>query len=150
MLVSAPRRLIAHWELSGSHFRSGSTEQAIQAFEERYQLRLPADFREYLSLSNGVGLHEIGSDSDMNHELIAFWSLDTIISDHDELPSDYFAFADFLINSVLFVIHLSADIQQSGTVGMSDGDDIVEYLSDSFSGFVEAYLHDPASLVPHS
>lgn len=87
---------------------------------DRAGLCLPPDFRAYLALCNGLSIQDNG---DFDHEwlgLIEFWPLAAISAKHDGVPSEYFGFADFFIDSHWYVIRLSADVRLSGAVGVGD------------------------------
>lgn len=150
MPPTAARRLIEYWESIGSRIKPGASEQDLLAFEQRHNVYLPQDFREYLALCNGLSLDDSGH---FDHDwlgLIEFWPLETISAKHDGVPGGYFAFADFLIDSHWYVISLSANVSFHSPVGVGDEVGINERLGDSFSDFVETYLHDPDRVLLHS
>jgi len=147
---TAARRLIEYWESIGSRIKPGASEQDLLAFEQRHKVCLPQDFREYLALCNGLGLDDSGH---FDHDwlgLIEFWPLETISAKHDGKPGEYFGFADFLIDSHRYVIRLSADTSVRSLVGVGNEVGIDEQLGDSFSNFVDVYLHDPDRVLMHS
>ncbi len=146
-LASAARRLIEYWASIGSRIKPGASEHDLRAFEQRHHVRLPPDFREYLTLCNGLSLGDGGHFDYDWLGLIEFWPLETISDRHDGVPGEYFGFADFLIDSHWYVIRLSADVHLSGAIGVGNELGIVEQLGDSFSDFVEAYLHAPDRIV---
>jgi hypothetical protein len=148
--LTAAHRLIAYWASIGSRITPGAAEQDLRAFEQRHHVRLPPDFREYLALCNGLSVEDSGH---FDHEwlgAIEFWSLATISARRSGVSGDYFGFADFLIDSHWYVIRLSADVHLSGPTGVGDELGIDERLGNSFSDFVEVYLHDPDRVLLHS
>lgn len=147
---SAARHLIAYWSSIGSRIRPGASEEHLRAFEQRHHVRLPPDFREYLTLCNGFGPGDGGHFDHDSLGLIEFWPLETISAQHDGVPGEYFGFADFLIDSHRYVIRLSADVHLSGATGVGDELGIDVQLGDSFSDFVHACLHDPDRILLHS
>ena len=148
--LTAARRLVAYWESNGARISSGATEQELRAFEHRHQVHLPADFREYLTLCNGLGPQDNGHFAHAWLGLIEFWPLATISAKHDGVPGDYFGFADYLIDSHWYVIRLSGDVHLSGAIGVGDEQGIAVRLGASFSDFVETYFHDPDRVLLHS
>lgn len=147
---NAAHRLISYWESIGSRIKLGASEHDLRAFEQRHHVQLPPDFREYLTLCNGLSLGDGGHFDYDSLGLIEFWPLETISARHDGVPGEYFGFADFLIDSHWYVIRLSADVNLNGAIGVGDELGIVEQLGNSFSDFVEAYLHDPDRILLHS
>jgi len=150
MPPTAARRLIEFWESIGSRIRPGASAQDLLAFERRHKICLPQDFREYLTLCNGLSLDDSGH---FDHDwlgLIEFWPLETISAKHDGAPGAYFGFADFLIDSHWYVIRLSVNGNIRSPVGVGDKVGIDEQLGDSFSDFVDVYLHDPDRVLLHS
>ncbi len=147
---NAARRLIAYWSSIGSRIKPGASEQDLRAFEQHHHVCLPPDFREYLTLCNGLSLEDGGHFDCDWLGLIEFWPLEAISAKHDGVSGEYFGFADFLIDSHWYVIRLSADVHLSGAIGVGDEFGIDEQLGDSFSDFVEVYLHDPNRILLHS
>lgn len=63
------RELISQWSIRDVTFNGGTTEAALSAFENRYDVKIPPNFRTYLLLVNGMPEYEIDG-------LTSLWSLD--------------------------------------------------------------------------
>jgi cell wall assembly regulator SMI1 len=65
-------RVKQRWISQGVKPRHGATEQQINAFESRHDLRLPADLQQYFALVDGM------EDGDMDDDLFSFLPLDHV------------------------------------------------------------------------
>jgi hypothetical protein len=144
-------RLFDKWKAGEVAPRPRADPQAILAFETRYNLRLPTDFREYLTTCDGM------NDGEMDDDLFSFWELSRIRPVPDELAEDiyreyrefpgassFFCFADWSINADVFSIELHADPAWPNRIAALGP----RYLSlSSFSEFVEVYLSDFRALL---
>ncbi len=125
---------------------SGVSEQALAQFESEHRVVLPADFRQYLSVLNG--LPDTGSDDNF----IFFWSLERINSLAKEYPNSiepgadcYFIFADWSISCHDYVIRLSNDTNVTTPIFVTYNP--VQQIASSFSEFIERYLKDDQELL---
>jgi len=116
------------------------------AFAAMHNIRLPKDIQEYFALYGGFE-----GERNWDERFITFWSLDSVIQlselDGDYLlphglgPShSYFVFGDYLIHSHFFAIRLTTDPSATCPVITYGGD---YKFGDSFSDFVDVYLHEP-------
>src|SRR5262249_45355712 len=125
--------------------RPPAPEVELDRFEAKYGVRLPADMRSYLASVDGMERND--SEGDW---LFSFWQLDRIrpIPEYDSEPSfprvdSYFCFADYLIESEVFSIFLSADPKVATPVVGSNG----IHQARSFTEFVEKYMENPEDLL---
>jgi len=124
---------------------------ALAAFETRYDVCLPADFREYLAVCGGMGADEV--DEDLFH----FWEVSRIRPLPDELAdaeyrayrdfpgaARFFCFVDWSLDADIFAIELHADpVEPNRIAGLGP-----RFLPLSgFAEFVETYLRDYRGLL---
>lgn len=120
---------------------SGVSQQQLAQFESENGLVLPADFKRYLAVLNG--LPDFGSDDNF----IFFWPFERINSLAKERPNltdldtdRYFIFADWSISCHEYVIRLSNDARDATPVFVTYNP--VQQIASSFSEFIERYLSD--------
>jgi len=147
-------RLARHWGLESVTPDPRSTRDAIAAFERRFGVNLHPDVRAFYERFNG--LHEM--DSDLNR----FWPIDeidtvpAIVETYGGIPnfsgianrlpnaSQYFAFADHSIWVYVYALRLTDDPNSGSSVAWIADANTFDILTDTFSGFWELYLSDPA------
>ena len=101
------QRLLTKWASEEVTPRPPVDPSAVASFEERYGVRLPEDFREYLSVCDGMNPGEMDSD------LFSFWALSRIRPVPDELPEpEYRAYREFPGAASFFCFHTP----DSGTI----------------------------------
>jgi len=138
-------RIARHWYRDGSAsdpFRPKCpTEDEIQGFEQRNNILLPADLREYFLRLNGI---------DMDPGLFRFWPLSRLIQLKSPSGSTcetgrYFIFADYMVGTWYYAIYLTNDSYVQNHVILPDfpGRPVIAH---SFSEFVELYLADSPML----
>jgi cell wall assembly regulator SMI1 len=131
--------------------RPGASEKEFAAFEDRYNVRLPTDVREYFALVNGFDGRGHWMTDD---EVITFLGLDEMkplseywspkVADSDS----YFVFADYSLAAHVYAIRLGASGLRNEVVVVYD--QTVE-VAKSFSEFVAGYLeNNHAVLIPES
>lgn len=116
----------------------GATEAEIISFEKRYGVALPPGVRDYFALLNGTAAGQCGmADADE----ISFWHLDEVRSLAEERPDDetpdagrFFVFADYLIWSHAWAVHLSDDVSAPTPVV------ITYYQGQQVAGSFEEFL----------
>lgn len=143
----------AHWAASDTDYRPLPNAQAcVEELERRYALRLPEDFRDYLT-------HASPSQTYWDHIGTQWWTINEIKNIPDECPDGpvggpnpeieaerdyYLVFADFLIWCYAWAICCS-DGPNRGRValigGAPDG-----FVADSFREFVALELTDDACI----
>src|SRR5262249_3484844 len=80
MMVESDFTMLAHkvienWRDEQTALNAGATEGELLAFEKRFALTLPLDFRYFYSLVNGM------ADCDMDNSLFSLWPLERIASE---------------------------------------------------------------------
>jgi hypothetical protein len=145
------QRMLDKWTADGLTPRPPAQAQTVIAFEKRYNVRLPADFREYFSVCDGM------DDGVMDEDLFSFWELSRIRPIPEELPepeyreyrefpgaSRFFCFADWSINGEVFTIELHSDPSSANRI-FALGPRPLGIVG--FGNFVEAYLTDCRALL---
>ncbi|MDQ1817403.1 SMI1/KNR4 family protein [Massilia sp. CCM 9210] len=122
----------------------------IDAFEKSNRVVLPPDFLKYFQRANGfdqaAGYHD--------EQGFNFWPLEKLerIKDYDgghygfDGDVNYFIFCDYLDFCWAYAINLSSERNDVVLVGTEDS--TPKFVSESFSGFIEAYLTDDISIYP--
>jgi hypothetical protein len=141
--VEAHQRLRHWWSLSSPEvIGAGQPETAILALEQRFQVRLPEDFRRYLLTS---APHEDFWDE----EHTIWWPLGRIRNIPEEYEhaishpriaaaaSQYLFFADYSIWCWAWAISCTDD-EDRGRVALI-GSDPDHFVANSFTDFVERY-----------
>lgn len=120
-----------------------ATAEQIAEFEERNQVVLPEDLREYFLRFNGT-------NGDGDEQLFAFWQLDKLKSLSDcksnlAQMDRYFLFADYMISCWEFAVYLGDGPAIQNRVIIPDfaGRPII---ASNFSDFIELYLQDQLPL----
>lgn len=148
--MSLVQEMISRWTVQGVLARPGASENEIVAFEARYSVTLPADFREYLRLANGT--------ERFDDEFLSFAPIQDIKpvaetwgdagagQDH---YSGCFAFADWAIHCWDYAIQLDGSLPHLGAVfRVEDSRHRSDPIASSFSEWVSIYLRDPDGLHP--
>lgn len=147
-------RLVERWAEQGIRSDGGAGEDAIQAFEAGYGVRMPEDLRAYFRHVGGVRMD--GESPALDQDLIRFWRLEdveTLASSWVPAPDarSWFVTADYSIWVWAYVIRLSADPSAAAPVAVSFGSAELLPVADSFEEFVEKYLaRDPLVISPDS
>lgn len=144
MVDTIYQRLRNAWLKSGVPTNVGATPREIQAFESRYCMRLPAQFRAYLSTVNGMA----GGATD--ESLISFLPIDKIdvVPNSADLHSKAgveIVFAEYLIFSHYYAMRVTKNGDQDG-VYAADGTNQAR-ISSSFDEFLYAYLSCPETVI---
>jgi len=138
-------RIEQHWlkddSVYGRERQKRATEDDIQAFEQRSNVRVPADLREYFQRLNGI---------DAAPGFFRFFPLSRLIAlkspSFATFETDrYFVFADYMMGTWYYAIYLGEDQFLQNRVILPDlpGPPI---LASNFSEFIELYLTDSARL----
>jgi hypothetical protein len=154
--MKAPHeKLVEHWRAQGIRLASGATTEDIAAFQVRYGVTLPADFKAYFLRVNGM--IQLGNDSEDEHGF-SFWPLWKLkdlraLRDDEEVEvpdvnlMKNFVFADYLQWSWAYAINLDADAATWGQI-VPVGALTHTVIAPSFSGFVDLYVADASELYP--
>ncbi|RLT15177.1 MAG: SMI1/KNR4 family protein [Planctomycetota bacterium] len=146
-------KIVTFWHQFGMEkIPPGATDECIEDFELRYQVKLPPDLRDYFKAANGTG-----GLWDQNFN--CFWSIEEVKPVHLELvpnsinqyhyPDQFsypncFVFADHCISCWLYAVRLTEDPLQMAPVYRVTGDTTPgEKLSESFLDFMQRYLENP-------
>jgi hypothetical protein len=151
-------RLRRHWLSTGIRVRSGVPVHEVEAFERRYQVHLPADFRWYFTALDGM------EQGEADPEMFSFLPLRLVrpipeelaqfagIPDYSEImetlpePHRWFVFVDYLIFSAVYAIRLSASAEGTPVIWIGHGRHH-RIMASSFSSFMETYLANPCALL---
>lgn len=122
----------------------------LAAFESKYGVTLPADFRMFLAEVNGS---EDNDGGPLDAQGVTFWRLSNILPVTMAWPGatfegrdQWFVFADFMIESHVYAIHLSSSLSAPNPVAVVAGDDLVK-VAPSFEAFLNAYLSDDKAIL---
>ena len=126
--------------------RRGASEAELREFEQKYNVLLPADLKDYFLTIDGF------ADSGWDENYITFLPLEEIVPLSQEWSrkpetNSYFIFADFSISCCVYAIHLTNDLILGNPVFIAC-DENPEQIAGSFSEFVQAYLTDDNSVLP--
>jgi len=147
--------IISYWRTYGLPIRQGATTESIASFEEKYRVRLPSDFAEYLRAVDGTGAYE----SDEN--VLSFLSLSEVRPVHEVLDDsrgvvypdrflypNCFVFADHMLSSWFYAIQITADAATLGPVYRVTASDVPGPMeAPSFREFMMRYATDPGSVL---
>ena len=143
--------LLELWRHQRITLRAGASEDAVSTFETQHGVKLPLDYREFL-------LHSDGLDSDEN--VTEFWSVSelrraTEVLDGTDVPTmclvlpstlphpeSYFVFADVLIWSHFYAIHLADTPERGGEIAWIGYRDSW-IAADTFTEFMQRYVANP-------
>ena len=142
------QQMISRWLQQGASARPGAPEEEVVAFEARYSVTLPAEFRNYLRLANGTELFD--------DQFLSFAPIQDIkpVAETwgDAGPGqDYyrgcFAFADWAIHCWDFAIQLDGSLPHMGSIfRVEDSRRRSDPIAPSFDEWVSIYLRDPDGL----
>jgi hypothetical protein len=136
-------RLRNAWLENGVVIRHGATPLAIERFENQYHVKLPNQFRDYLSTSNGM----VNGQTDNN--LLSFLSLDAIdheMASHCRQTQDVVdvIFAEYLIYSHYYTLRVTKDGAQLGVYAANGTNE--KRLAASFDEFIDTYMVNPGTI----
>ncbi len=121
----------------------------MRAFENKYDVRLPDDLKDYFATVDGF------DDSDSDENLFTFLPLAEVIPLDEswslETPEakSYFVFIDYCISAHVYAIRLTNDISLGNPVITTyvKPDENPIQIAGSFSEFVQGYLADDYSVL---
>lgn len=146
---------MSYWAKLNLPIRAGATLDAIVAFEQKYQVALPADLAEYFQTVDGTGINE------SDEHLTSFLSLAEMRPVHEWLDDstgvvypdrfaylDCFVFADHFDSSWLYAVRIMSDPTNPCPVYRVTASNIPgEIEASSFREFMTKYANDPLSIV---
>jgi cell wall assembly regulator SMI1 len=142
-------QLCQHWQPAmRARLRAPAPRREIEAFEETYNVTLPAEFAAYLECFDGFNQ----DDDNQDDTGFNFWPIAEIcpVGGYDggkyRFPSDekYFLFCDYL--DFCWAYAISFETSNIVMVGTNSGKPIP--VADSFAEFVSMYIRDDAQLYP--
>lgn len=133
-------QLIRQWQDENVPLNPGASEVELAAFENRFGLTLPGDFRYFYSLANGMTLYP-------DDFLFMLWPLseisDNLVIDRTVIPFRVeIIFGDFLISSHRYLLRTD----NTGRFFITSEINVDERLADSFVHFIKRYLSEPDKL----
>jgi hypothetical protein len=127
------------WLREGVQLWPAATSEQVRDFEQKHSTRLPADLVQFFLEAGGM------KNPDSHH--LRVWPISelALISGSDcaamGLPEPSFWFADYLISSHVYAIHLGA----ANPIFVTGGGTAM--VAESFEAFLQAYLADPDSIL---
>lgn len=124
------------------------SQEAVDRLEQRYGVRFPDDFRDYL-------LHSCPKDDLGYDEMTTWWPLDrlkNLVEEYEHKVTDptivkgaakYIFFADYSIWCWAWAIDCGDDKNRGRVVVISGRD---RFVADSFAQFVDRYIEDQKRL----
>ena len=132
------------WLRQNIKLRRGASETELRGFEQKYNVLLPDDLKDYFSAVDGFD----GSVNWMTDEnVITFLPLAEVLPSSQtwalEIPDadSYFAFADFSLACHVYMIRLRNDLSLGNPVFIAR-DEKPKQIASSFAEFVRGYLAD--------
>jgi hypothetical protein len=144
------QKLQRYWLQTGSDVQTTTPgERAVVALEQKYHVRLPEDFRDYL-------LHSCpSSENNWDSESTCWWPLGRIKNIPEEYKheisnpavagdaSKYIFFADYCMWCWAWAIACGDD-ENRGKIAVIGGSD--NFVADSLAQFVDRYINDAQSV----
>jgi hypothetical protein len=138
------QQLIDQWRQEKVPLNPGATEQELAAFENRLALRLPADFRYFYSLANGM------TNSDTDKFFFNLWSFSQMLTTREGIVckddpvnnKTEIVFGDYLIDSHRYRLLIDKTGQACVNCQLNNN----EIIADSFTHFVHRYLSEPEQI----
>jgi hypothetical protein len=151
MSASNASTLLQHWARSSVSLRPPVTRKEIEAFEQRYSIKLPDEIRDYYLAADGFA-----APNDQDENGFCFWPLTRVcpVASYEngrlstEDTKDCFLFADYLSECWSYAFCVGSRSLNVGVciVGTADGRPI--WIAQGFSEFVELYVRDDERLYP--
>ena len=126
------------WIRNNIKLRRGASETELREFEQKYNVFLPDDLKDYFSSLNGF------ADSVWDENVITFLPLNEVVPISQEWSSkseadSYFVFADYSISCHVYAIHLTNDTSLNNPVFIVYDENPIQ-IANSFTAFAEGYL----------
>jgi len=120
--------------------RRGASEVELREFEQKYNVLLPEDLKDYFSTVDGF------ADSGVDENVIYFLPLEEVVSlseawSRKPEASSYFIFADYSISCHVYAICLTNSLTLGNPVFIAY-DETPKQIAGSFTEFVRGYLAD--------
>ncbi len=132
-------RLAQYWRDAEVSVNPPLTCSQIAQFESRRGVKLPSDFKDCLSVVDGM------QEGQTDENMMSFLSLKLLDENtqwqRSENEDVNLVFAEFLIYSHVYVLRISAGGGTSAVLARDGTHEL--HLADSFEQFVASYLADP-------
>jgi hypothetical protein len=133
------KQLADYWKHRRVPFSKGASESELTEFELNNQIHLPVSLKNLWQSTNGLVY---------DHELIRFWPLEELAKLQGVPPlMDYFLFADYLVESHYYAVHLNADVTNPAPTVWFYSSDIWCTITKSFDEFIDRYLNNYNSII---
>ena len=129
-----------YWLRQGIKLKTGAAESELHAFENKYNVALPEDLKDYFSTVNGF------NNSDVDDDVITFLPLEEVEplskawSKKPDVKS-YFIFADYSISCHVYAVQLTNEAKLNSPIFIVYDDNPIP-IADSFSEFAKGYLNN--------
>ena len=124
--------------------RSGASEVELRLFEDKYNVSLPDDLKDYFATVDGFDC-SVNWMTDEN--VITFLPLAEVVPSSQTWALDvpdadsYFVFADYSLSCHVYMIRLRKDLSHGSQVFIAHDSNPIQ-IAVSFSEFVRGYLAD--------
>ncbi|MGI8467519.1 MAG: SMI1/KNR4 family protein [Pyrinomonadaceae bacterium] len=127
------------WLRCKIELRCGASDSDLRDFENKYNIHLPDDLKDYFSTADGF------YNSDVDGNFITFLPLAEVVPLNEQWSrkpeaKSYFIFADYSISAHVYAIYLTDDASSNPIVIAYDNDP--KQIASSFSEFVQGYIED--------
>ncbi len=144
-------RLKEYWSRDIVAMRPGATGAEIIAFEQKHNVILPPDLRDYFETVNGFDLNKTGF---CDNNCFSFFPIQEVVQVDNEYWQNpegepYFILVDYLIASAVYAIRLLPDAISETPVFVVYPRDRPIRIGSSFSELVESYLKGEESILGH-
>jgi hypothetical protein len=128
----------------------GISSEDLDRFEQAHGVKLAPDTREFLQTVNGF------EEGEWDEEMVAWYPLskwECVAGGPDTSESltdtaSYFLFANYFIDSLLYLVRVSSNPDEGNAVfGWTGGDPPFHPIASSFTAFLEAYLQDSSVML---
>ena len=138
-MVAVASALARDLAVRGIRVGPPSSQQAVEAFERRYRVRMTTELREYFSTIGGMPDDAMDSKTQLR-----IWRLDEVVPATEHLgPADvfdgYFILADYLLWSHAFAVRLENVERPSSEVAVIGGSEPVRVAA-SWLEFLKSQL----------
>ncbi len=144
------QRLKQHFIDDGVEINEPASENEVESFQEKYNVKIPDDLKEYFLTFNGTGQGNFGDSG------YAFFSLSEfelicetsdLTSNEKETYVNCFALSDYMIWCWGYVIRLTADLGKNEVLSIYLESTPNPKVANSFSEFIALYLDAPDDII---
>ncbi len=144
------QRLKQHFIDDGVEVNEPASEKEVESFQEKYNVKIPDDLKEYFLTFNGTGQGNFGGSG------YAFFSLSEfelicetsdLASSEKEMYANCFALSDYMIWCWGYVIRLTPDLGKNDVLSIYLESSPNPKVANSFSEFIALYLDAPDDII---